>query len=233
MMPTLTPTKITGGTTKLMPMVYAEPDQQMREEKLAEFLPGSGMNGAFLAEVMSGMLAHERCGRHLYRTCETRSNNPVLQAKYREFGAETERHVEILEQLIAEGGGSPMYVGPTARAVLGTDTKLVEAAFALGGSLDPVTAEMALLDAVFLAESMDHANWKLLGQLTEQLRDTRWYDSFRAAVTEVEEQEDRHLGWATDTKARLVLAQASSEGMAHLAGTLEETIARVKNWLAE
>ncbi len=46
------------------------------------------------------MLTHERCGRHLYRSCESRSNNPVLQAKYREFGEQTERHVEILEGLI-------------------------------------------------------------------------------------------------------------------------------------
>jgi hypothetical protein len=232
-MPTLTPTKITGATTKPMPMVYAEPAQRMGDDALSEFLPGSNLNGSFLAEVLSGLLAHERCGRHLYRTCETRSNNPVLQAKYREFGGETERHVEILEELIAAGGGSPMYVGPTARAVLGTDTKLVESTFALGGSLDPVTAEMALLDAVFLAESMDHANWKLLGHLTEQLRDTQWYETFRAAVEEVEAQEDAHLGWATDTKARLVLLQASNDGLANLAGTLEETIARVKNWLAE
>jgi rubrerythrin len=232
-MPTLTPTKTTGAVTKPMPMVYAEPGQQVDDATLAGFLPDSGLDGAFLAELLSGVLAHERCGRHLYRTCQARSNNPVMQAKYREFGEETERHVEILEKLIEDGGASAMYVGPMARAVLGTDVKLVEATFALGGSLDPITAEMALLDAVFLAESMDHANWKLLAELTEQLRDTPWYDAFHAAVEEVEEQEDEHLRWATETKSRLVRWQASLDGANNMAGTIEEGVARIKNWLAE
>jgi hypothetical protein len=188
-MPTLTPTKATGATTKLMPSVYAEPEQQTSAETMAQFMSGSGLDGAFLAEVLSAMLAHERCGRHLYRSCESRTHNPVLEQKYREFGAETERHVEILEELITTSGGSPMYIGPNARAVLGTDTKLVESTYALGGSLDPLTAEMAMLDAVLLAESMDHANWKLLSQLADQLRDTEWEEPIRSAVSEVEPQE--------------------------------------------
>jgi len=232
-MPNLTPTKTTGATTKPMPTVYAEPAQQIDDTALSEFLAGSGMDGAFLAELFSGVLAHERCGRHLYRTCESRSNNPTLQNKYLEFGEETERHVEILEELITAGGGSPMYVGPTARAVLGADTKLVESTFALGGSLDPFTAELAMLDAVFLAESMDHANWQLLATLAEGLRDTEWYEPIRRAVEEVEPQEDEHLGWATDTKARLVTSLASTDQSPSKSRTVEEATAQIKHWLAD
>jgi len=33
--------------------------------------------------------------RALYRSGEGRTNNPVLQKQYREFGSETERHVEV------------------------------------------------------------------------------------------------------------------------------------------
>ena len=226
----LTPTKLTGGLTKPLPGVYVEADQTMDDATLAQFAPGSGLNGAFVAELASGMLAHERCGRHLYRSCETRSLNPVLQAKYRAFGAETERHVEILEALITQAGGSPTYVGPTARAVLGADTKLLESTFVLDGSLDPITAEMAMLDAVFLAESMDHANWKLFTELTEQLRDTEWYKPFSTAAQEVEPQEDEHLAWATQTKSRLVLMQATSPSDPSLAEELGKLTARVRDW---
>jgi rubrerythrin len=207
-MPTLTPTPLAGALTKAVPVVYAEPERYIPDATLAAFMDGSGMNGAFLAEVLSGMLAHERCGRHLYRTCETRTTNEELGGKYTEFGDETERHVEILEELIVEAGGSPMYVGPTARAVLGTDTRLVEATFALGGSLDPLTTELAMLDAVFLAESMDNANWKLFTTLTAKLQDTRWYEPFDAAAVEVAPQEDEHLRWAAETKLRIVMTQA-------------------------
>ena len=70
------------------------------------------------------MLAHERCGTHLYRSVAGRTNNPVLQAQYEEFGDETERHVEILEELVTAAGGNPNYVSPAARATEGTDAKL-------------------------------------------------------------------------------------------------------------
>src|SRR5437868_5692978 len=99
-MATLTPTKEKGATTKPLQMVYVEEPQQTTDEELDALFAGTGLNGAFIADVLSSMLTHERCGRHLYRAVEGRTNNPVLRAKYREFGRETERHVEILEQLI-------------------------------------------------------------------------------------------------------------------------------------
>ena len=229
-MATLTPTKDTGGSTKATPTVYAEPDRQMPAETLTQFMPGAGLNSAFLAELFSGVLAHERCGRHLYKSCEARTMSPALKAKYEEFGAETERHVEILEQLITDAGGSPMYVGPTARAVLGSDTNLVESTFVLSGSVDPVTAELAMLDAVFLAESMDQANWTLLAQLAAQLDDTPWGEPLRAAVDEVLEQEAEHLTWATRTKAQLVTLQASSDGVARLSDSDGELVDHIQAW---
>jgi hypothetical protein len=83
----------------------------------------------------------------------------VLKARYVELGEETERHVEIDEQLIIAMGGNPSYVSPMARAVELTDSKTLEATFLLAGSVDVMTAEMVMLDAVFLAESMCHHNW--------------------------------------------------------------------------
>ena len=157
-MPTLTPTKDTGSTTKATPMVYAEPAQQMAVETL------TAVHAWRRPEQRIPRRSPQRRARA--RTLwqaplqDLRSSHQQLgtaKRRYEEFGAETERHVEILEQLIADAGGSPHYVGPTARMVLGSDTSLVEATFMLGGSLDLVTAEFAMLDAVFLAESMDHA----------------------------------------------------------------------------
>jgi hypothetical protein len=157
----------------------------------------------------------------------------MLQRKYAEFGGQTERHVAILEELITAGGGNPAYVSPTARAVQGADTKLVESTFALAGSLDLMTAEMAMLDAVFLAESMDHANWKLLGTLTSEMDRGELRDRFQAAVDEVEDQEDEHLGWATTTKERLVKMQAKSSMMASMGEKTEELIAKIRGWMAD
>jgi|SRR3954447_25331674 rubrerythrin len=232
-MPILTPTKARGATTKPMPMVYVEPACAITDTDLAQQLSLSGLNAPFLADLLSGVLTHERCGRHLYRAVEARTFNPILKAKYREFGEETERHVEILEDLITQMGGNPNYVSPAARAIEGMDSKLVESTYALSGSLDLMTAEMAMLDAVFLAESADHANWKMMRSLCDQLRAGDLQDAFRAAADEVEAQEDEHLGWASETKMRLVMLQARNSVMANVGEKAEEIVARIKGWFTE
>ena len=231
-MPVLTPTKANGATAKPNEVLYVDPACQVSDEALAEQMSVDNMNAAFMADLLSGMLAHERCGVHLYRAVATRSNNPMLKRRYEEFGQETLHHVEVLEQLITELGGDPNFVSPTARAVHGMDSNLVESTFMLNGALDVMTREMAMLDAVFLAESMDHANWQLLSQLVDRMEgDTR--DTFASAVEQVEGQEDEHLEWARTTKARLVMLQATGS-MAETVGlATEELIARVRNWLSD
>jgi rubrerythrin len=229
----LTPTKDKGAQTKYHEGIYAEPAQVVTDDDLAAQLPDLGLNMPFLADVLSAMLTHERCGRHLYRAAEARSNNPILRGKYKEFGEETERHVTLLEGLVTEMGGNPNYVSPTARVVEGADTKLLEATYATSGSVDPMAAEMGLLDAVFIAESVDHANWKTFSALVEQLPAGDLRDAAAAVAAEVEEQEDEHLGWATDMKQRLVMMQVKSGFMQTAGMKAEEMVARVKAMLTD
>src|SRR4051794_36485779 len=118
-MPTLTPTKADGATSKASDLVYVEPSITVTDDLLQSTIAIQGLNVAFLADLLSGFLAHERCGTHLYRMVQARTNNPVLQRKYKEFGEETIRHVQILEELIAGAGGNPNYVSPMARAIEG------------------------------------------------------------------------------------------------------------------
>jgi hypothetical protein len=92
---------------------------------------------------------------------------------------------------------------------------------------------MAMLDAVFLAESADHANWKTLSELVKEFPAGDIRDAFRVAVDEVEAQEDEHLEWASSTKLRLVKLQAKSTPMARAGAVGEEFVARIKGWFAE
>jgi hypothetical protein len=232
-MATFTPTKDAGATAEPAPMLSIEPQLQVTPDMLEGLMPGSGLNAPFVMGFLGAALTHERCGRHLYRSCEARSNNPILQAKYREFGAETERHVEILEQLIASAGGNPNHVSGQARAIELTDSKVLEATFMGSGSVDVMTAEMAMLDAVFLAECIDHANWQAITQLTQQLPAGELRDALEAAVAEVGAQEDEHLSWAARTRERLVMLQARSELMGNVGEKAEKLVARVRNWLSE
>jgi len=231
-MPVLTPTKATGATASPNEMTYVDPSCQVTADALAAQIPDIGLNAAFIADLMSAMLTHERCGTHLYRSVAGRSNNPMLKAKYEEFGEETLRHVEILEGLINTMGGNPNYVSPMARVVEATDSKLLEASFMLAGGVDLMTAETAMLDAVFIAESVDHANWQMLAQLTTSLPDGEIRTAFQQAVDEVEAQEDEHLGWARDTKSRIVQLQAQSSLATTIGLKAEEMLARVRDWFS-
>jgi rubrerythrin len=228
----LVPTKATGATAKTAEMTYVEPDRQVTDDELAAALPDAGLNMAFVADFLSAALTHERCGRHLYRSVAARTNNPVLKRRYEDFGEETERHAEILEELIAGMGGNPSYVSPAARGVEGADTKLVESTSLLGGSLDVMTREMVMLQAVFLAESLDHAHWQTLAKLAERLPDGDLRDRWVRAVGEVGPEEGEHLEWARAAMEKMVMLQAESSAMAAVGAKAEELVEKVRSWFA-
>ncbi len=231
-MTTLIPTKETGATASANPVLYVDPMSAVTPDTVAAQIPLEGLNTLFLADLLSAMLTHERCGTHLYRSVAARSNNPVLKRRYEEFGEETLHHVEVLEELIRASGGSPNYVSATARAVEGMDSKLLETTFMLSGAGDMVVEEMTMLDAVFLAESMDHANWHTLSEIVPSLPEGELRDRFQAAVSEVEEQEDEHLEWAKTTKLRMVKLQLESSLATSLGMKAEELLARIESWFS-
>jgi len=230
--PTLIPTKAAVATASPSPALYVDPTAVAIPDAVAAQFPVDGVNTLFLADLLSAVLTHERCGTHLYRSAAGRSNNPILQRKYEEFGEETLHHVEVLENLIRASGGDPNYVSSSARAVEAMDSKLLETTFMLSGAADVVVEEMAMLDAVFLAESMDHANWHTLAELAPSLPEGEFRDRFEAAVAEVEEQEDTHLEWARTTKLRMVKLQLESSAAANLGMKAEELVARIQSWFS-
>src|SRR4051812_12093368 len=127
----LTPTATDLAISKPAPMTTLPPSGAITETAIAQMDSG-GLEPAFTADLFSAFLTHERCGRHLYRSVATRTNNPVLRAKYESFGEETHTHVGIYQRLITDMGGDPTYVSPLARCVEMSDSKNLEATFLLG-----------------------------------------------------------------------------------------------------
>ncbi|HEY8543638.1 MAG TPA: ferritin-like domain-containing protein [Acidimicrobiales bacterium] len=230
-MPILTPTAATGARSRAMESTYVDPARQVTPRELEELLAGTGLNGPFVADLLSDVLAHERAGAQLYRSVANRSHNPVLKKQYEHFGKETLEHVEIVERLIERLGGDPGYVSPSARATTKAGTGLLESTFLLAGSVDLMTQELVMLDAVLLAEAKDHANWSCLSQLVESLPEGEVRDAVAEAVQQVEPQEDEHLGWATEMRCTLVSAQAKSKAVQVGGETMEQLVARVQSWL--
>ncbi|HEX6237302.1 MAG TPA: ferritin-like domain-containing protein [Acidimicrobiales bacterium] len=230
-MATLTPTAATGARSTPAEMTYVDPARQMSDGEREGFLDGSGLNGPFVADLLSDMLAHERAGAMLYRSVAQRTHNPVLEERYRHFGDETIEHVDILERLIGELGGDAGYVSPAARATEKSGLGLVESTFLLSGSVDLMTQELVMLDAVLLAEAKDQANWAALSTLAGELPEGDIRAAFQRAIDDVVPREAEHLDWARDMRAKLIGMQARSGTMAKMGARAEEMTARIHGLL--
>lgn len=204
-------TRATGGTAKPAGLLYIEPQLQVVDAGSSTALSETGLEAGFTADLLSACLAHERCGVHLYRSVAARTTSDDLRARYERFGEETAEHVRILEELIEGAGGDAQYVSPSARATEKAGAGLVESTYMVAGSVDPVTVEVAMLEAVMLAEAKDHSNWELLATLATRMTDGPVRQTFESATADVLAEEEEHLSWARDTRAAMLLALAGGE----------------------
>ena len=163
-----------------------------------------------LLDKLSEFLMVEQGGLQLYRVAAARSSVPELRERYELFGRETDHHRAVLVRLIERLGGDPSYVSPTARVAQFKATKLLESSSCIAG-LGRQGVELNDLENVLLAETKDHADWSLLSQLAQAMPDGEMKQALREAVSEVEPQEDHHLGWARDTLAQMGLGTTLSD----------------------
>ena len=221
--PVFTTTYETGGSSGPALELYLNPERVRTSVDVQDLLGGE-LNPPFIVDLLSAALMHEQCGRHLYRSVAGRTANPMLQAKYRHFGDETEEHITILQELITAIDADPGYVSASARATEKLDHGALEATFMLDGSLDIMTRELAMLDAVVLAETADRANWEAIAEIAAELPDGPAKDAFERATEQVRPQEDEHLAWAQQKRAQLVRLQATRPVVTSVAATAESAI---------
>ena len=205
---TIVVTNETGGTAPPVATVYVPLDRQVPDAGSMTVLADAGVNAPFVADLLSACLAHERCGVHVYRSVARRTSDSELSAQYGRFGEETCDHVERLEHLIVAAGGDPQYVSAPARATEKAAAALLESTFLLEGSLDRVTTELAMLEAVVLVEARDRGNWLLLRQLASRMRAGELCRQFETVAAAVLAQEEEHYTWASETRQALLMSMA-------------------------
>jgi rubrerythrin len=206
---TVVVTKATGGSTKPAGVLYIEPERAAVDADSSTALGGTGLDAAFTADLLSACLAHERCGLHLYRSVASRTTLDSLRERYEQFGAETAEHIVRLEKVLSSAGGDPQYVSPSARATEQTAAALAQSTFLLTGSVDLVSAELAMLEAVMLAEAKDRANWELLARLCSHMSDGDVRSQLEAVAGEVLSEEEEHYTWARDARAEMLFGLAT------------------------
>ena len=159
------------------------------------------MNKEQIAELMYQALETEQGGVQIYETAVRCAVNEDLKEEWEKYLEQTEHHVEIVEGLFETFGLDTEKETPGRLVVRHIGESLVKAMqMALeAGNAD--AAQMVAAECIALAETKDHLNWELMGQLAKKLKGEE-AKALKAAHDEVEDEEDEHLyhtkGWARE-----------------------------------
>lgn len=154
-------------------------------------------------ELLYQMLETELGGVQVYTTALDCVVNEDLEQEWRKYLQQTERHVEVVRQLLQTLGLDPE-TQTAGRQVVGhigeSLVKAMQIALESGG--EPEAAELVACECVVFAETKDHMNWELLSKYVQKAAQGKEREVLASAVKEVEDQEDEHIyhskGWCRE-----------------------------------
>lgn len=154
-----------------------------------------------LNELLYQMLETEMGGVEVYRTAIRCATNEDLKKEWKKYLDQTENHVTIVRGILDELGLDPDAETPGRQVVRHVGESLVNAIDMALTSAPPEAAQIVAAECVVLAETKDHLNWELLGQVAKTTKGDE-KKTLEAAQEKVEEEEDEHLyhtaGWARE-----------------------------------
>ena len=146
-------------------------------------------------------LETEKGGVQVYSTALRCVVNKDLQEEWNKYLEQTKNHVQILTDLITALNLDPEAETPGRKVVRYIGTSLVKAMEMALRSTDPQSAQIVAAECVVHAETKDHLNWELLGELAKNVPEEE-ATLIRSAYEQVEEEEDEHLyhtqGWTRE-----------------------------------
>jgi rubrerythrin len=159
------------------------------------------MNQEQVIELLLQALEHERGGIKVYETALECVQNDDLREEFEKYLEETREHERVLLDVCETLEIDPETPTPGREVVRHMGAALVEAMNMAKSGGKPDAAEIVACECVTLAETKDHLNWELIGQLAEE-GEGDGVDALQDAYDEVEDQEDEHLyhskGWCRE-----------------------------------
>jgi len=127
--------------------------------------------------------------------------NEDLKKEWEEYLEQTERHVEVVEELFSKLGLDTETETPGRAVVRHIGQSLVMAMEMAQKAGEPTAAELVAAECVVHAETKDHLNWELIGELAKKEKGDSG-KALKEAHAEVDEEEDEHLyhtmGWTRE-----------------------------------
>jgi rubrerythrin len=159
------------------------------------------MNDAQVAELLLQALETEIGGTKVYEAAIECAVNDDLAEEFGKYLSQTRHHVEVVTALLEELGIDPAQKSPGRQVAHHIGQSLVKAMEHARAAGPPEAAQLVAAECVTFAETKDHMNWELIGEVAGKLRGNR-AEALSAAYKEVEGDEDEHLyhstGWARE-----------------------------------
>jgi len=162
-------------------------------------------NKMMLAKVPTDLLYQaletEKGGVQVYVTALRCAVNQDFREELNKYLEQTKNHVQILSDILNALELDPDAETPGRKVVRYIGTSLVKAMEMALRSTDPQSAQIVAAECVVFAETKDHLNWELLGELAKNADETE-AELIMPAYEQVEEEEDEHLyhsqGWTRE-----------------------------------
>ncbi len=159
------------------------------------------MKDAQVHELLYQALETELGGVQVYTKAIECAVNDDLREEWNKYLDETKTHVEIMTKVFADLGLDIEKETPGRKIVRFKGESLVKSMDMALASGDKGAAQLVAAEAVVDAETKDHANWELMGQVAEEAKG-KMASVLKEAHGQVEEQEDEHLyhtmGWCRE-----------------------------------
>jgi hypothetical protein len=146
-------------------------------------------------------LETEMGGVKVYEMAIRCAVNEELKKEWEEYLEQTQKHEQIVRELMNTLGLDPKSETPGRQVVRHIGASLVKAMEMALKSGKPEAAQIVAAECVVQAETKDHLNWELIAQIAEKIKGEEG-KALKEAHQEVEEEEDEHLyhtqGWTRE-----------------------------------
>ncbi len=152
-------------------------------------------------ELLYQALETELGGVQIYTTALRCAQNEDLKEEWEEYLQQTKNHVTIMEDVLTKLDLDPDEETPGRKVVRTIGEALVQSMEMALAEGKPGAAQLVATEAVVLAETKDHQNWHLIGEVAKKAK-ADIAKVLKEAHDEVEHEEDEHLyhtkGWSRE-----------------------------------
>jgi rubrerythrin len=152
-------------------------------------------------ELLLEALETEKGGVQIYETAIRCALNEDLKEEWEEYLEQTRKHVSTLESVCGEIEIDSTEETPGRKIVRHIGSSLVQAISMALQNGNREAAEVVAAECVTLAETKDHLNWELIGEIAKNSKGNV-KKTLQEAYDEIEEEEDEHLyhtkGWTRE-----------------------------------